>query len=73
MQDLDKIWMFMHTIVDHNRRVHELTDTRPLRDWTSNVGKTLQQIYMVQEGTSEPLGGGGKIGPGVGKDFLEIG
>lgn len=72
VQNLDKVWMFMHAIEDQNWCVHELTDAGPLSHRTSYVRKVLEQVNVVQDGIAKLLRGGRKIGPGVGEDFLKV-
>ena len=72
VQNLDKVWMFMHAVEDQNWCVHKLTDTRPLSHRASYVRKVFEQVNVIQDGIAKLLRSGRKIVPGVGDDFLKI-
>ena len=63
--EFDQLSDFIRPVVNQNRRMHELADSRPSFDWAANIGKPLQQIDMVEKGASESLGGIWEIHPGV--------
>ena len=72
VQDLHEIWRFVDTVVNQYWRVNQLAYTRASSQWSSNVGKALQQIDVIQDCVAEPIGIIWKLRPGVGKDLFEI-
>jgi hypothetical protein len=72
MKDLDHIRAFANAVVDQNRSVHHLADTRMTGHGTADVREALQEIQVVQNGIAKMLRGCGKVCLRIGEDFLEI-
>jgi hypothetical protein len=58
--------------VDQNWGVYELANTLPPGHGAANVGETLQQFEMVQDGIAEAFGSCRKVGPRVVQNFLKL-
>jgi len=65
MENLDQLALLMHPVVDQDRSMNQLTDSRQPFHGTSDVRESLQQFYVIEKGVSESLGGTWKVYPGV--------
>jgi hypothetical protein len=52
--------------------MHEQPHIVPSVHRPADVRESPQQLDVIQDGVSEPFGGGRKIGPGIGQNFLKI-
>ena len=72
MQDFDDVGALPNSIVDYDRGVDQLADTRTSLYKTADIGKALQDVYVIQDRIAKPLGVCWKLRPGIRKNFLEI-
>ena len=60
------------SIVDVERRVKNAPYSAKAFHRLAEAGKTLEEIYMVQECVDESFGAGGMILPGPRKNFAQV-
>jgi len=73
VQDLHNVGIFPNPVIDDNRGVDKLADTKPTGYGAANIGEGSQNIEMVEEGVPKALSSGWKIGPGILDDALDLG
>jgi hypothetical protein len=72
MQNLNEITAFVDAVVDQDGCVHELTNAGAAGNRAADVGKVLQKIHVIQKSVAETFRGGGKVGPGIFEDVLQV-
>jgi hypothetical protein len=68
MENFDKVWGFVHAVIDQNRGMHQLAHPRTLFNQATDIRETFEKLHMVQDGVAKPFGAGGKVGPRIGED-----
>jgi hypothetical protein len=72
MEDFHKVGGFIHAVIDQDRGMHQLPHPRTPLHRASDIRKAFEKFNMVEYGVAEPLGTGGKVGPGIGENFLKV-
>jgi hypothetical protein len=72
MEDFDQLSVLIHTVVDQDGRMYQLTDSRPPFHGAPDVGEPLQQFDVMEKGVSESLGGAWEIHPGVIENLRKV-
>lgn len=73
VEDLDKIWGLIDTIINQDRRVDQTAYAGLPFNHTADIWKTVEKLNMIQYGVAESFGTSGKVGPRIGKDSLKVG
>lgn len=73
MENFDEARAFVHAVVNQDRSMHELADTRTACDWATDERKTFEQIDVIENGVAEAFRRGGEVEPRIIEDFLEVG
>lgn len=72
MEDFDNALILADTVINQDRTVQQLADTRTLPDGTAHSGKSRQKLHMIEQRTAKTRGSFGVILSDVPDDLGEI-